>query len=64
MTYSSIKILIFIFVYVFMLECDGLSWLKTNILVTKFRPKQKIIPPPHAMLSLLQSWNVTTVVKA
>ena len=41
MTYSSIKILIFIFVYVFILECDGLSFLKTNILVTKFGPQTK-----------------------
>ena len=32
MAYSSIKI--------FMPECDGLSWLETNILVTKFWPPQ------------------------
>ena len=28
-------------------ECDGLSWLEINILVTKFGPpKQKILAPP------------------
>ena len=33
-------------------ECDGLSWLETNILVTKFGPpKQKILAPPLAWLS-------------
>ena len=42
MTYSSIKILMFIFVYVHLHECDDLSWLETNILVTKIVP-----PPPH-----------------
>ena len=32
-------------------ECDGLSWLETNILVTKFDPpKQKILAPPLSEL--------------
>ena len=48
MTYSSIKnINVYICVCAFMPECDGLSWLETNILVTKFGPlKQKILAPP------------------
>ena len=35
------NIIVYICVCVFMLECDGLSWLETNILVTKFGPRTK-----------------------
>ena len=53
MTYSSTKILMFIFMYVHLHVCDGLSWLETNILVTKFGPpKQKILAPPLTVTPL------------
>ena len=32
---------IYICICVFMYVCDGLSWLKTNILITKFGPPNK-----------------------
>ena len=38
MTNSSIKILLFIYVYVRLRMCDDLSWLVTTILVPKFGP--------------------------
>ena len=32
---------VYICVYAFMPECNGLSWLETNILITKFGPPNK-----------------------
>ena len=68
MTYSSIKVYcfskkkkyqninVYIYVYKFIYMYNILSRFKTNILIPKFYPKQKIqTPPPVATLSPFQS---------
>ena len=41
--------------------CDGLSWLGTNKLVTKFGPpKQKILAPPlDDKIEVQENWVIT-----